>query len=211
MKVFKNCIIRTHNDPSLTRLVGELGVLAGYEPPPSPYSSSLVYGKWDGYGGDNACLHGGWEWNIEHEPTWPRFDAMTEMDKIRAFFSDEPEFDETPLPYAINEELERSTKNKFNLSDDQWGVLPPMARDALAGVEVKADTGVPEWRPINLDDHDMVHSRTVILTDNPREARNDAQRHCRVGFAMVNEFSFVGGGNIHPTHYCPLPTRVKEG
>lgn len=202
MKQFKNCIIRTHNDRDLTSQVNDIGINAGYRSAPIIVASSICYGDWPGFGGiKNNCLNGDWDWNIAHCPSWPRFCARTEMDKILAFFSDEPEFDESPLPNTMDENLERSTKAKFNLSDEQWGCLPPMARDALAGAKVARKTTTHKWIPIT-EDSLPPGGTTVVFTNNPEEAGNDVDGYVKVGYD--DQVMNAPTGWV-PTHYCELP------
>lgn len=146
MKEFKNCIVRTWEDKALVSTVLDLAVSAGYSNlTPSKYES-ICLGQWFTGGETNSTLQGIWEYNINARPGWQRFDARTDMDKLREFLLG-IEFDETPLPYDMNKELAEATRMKFNLSQDQWDCLNPMSRNALAGVEVKQLVLPVEWRP----------------------------------------------------------------
>lgn len=134
---------------------------------------------------------------------WTHINADTEWEKVEALFG--PEFDATPLPYDMNPELQASTMAKFNLSQDQWDLMPLMVREALAGCEVKQQDMEYKWFPVTRPE---TTNRTVLLTRRIGTG-NNAMNDNAIGYFE----SSAGGvrvrlGRITPeqvTHWCYLP------
>lgn len=142
---------------------------------------------------------------------WTHINADTEWEKVEALFGPpKPEFDETPLPYDMNPELQAETMAKFNLSKDQWELMPIMVREALAGCEVKAQAKALDykWHPVSEPE---LEALTILFTSRPGEG-NEAARHNGIGF-----FTHEGDGSYgirirvgplsprEATHWCYLP------
>lgn len=172
----------------------------------SPLAKGFVCGAWRDGDPDNKTLFA-LRWNDElfnQHPDWPRFDATTEMDAIIAHFSGEPAYDETPLPHDMNPELAKEIQKKFNLSPEQWDAIPPLAREALSGVQVvteKVEVGTPHaW--ISVRDKLPSISNTVLVTNSVTGAIH-SYGTCDVGYWDENEWCTREG--LDPTHWCPLP------
>lgn len=204
---FKNCIIHTHEDLTLSRKVIKLLKDLGYDRLYDGAFSSIVTGQWFP-GNERAVLQGDFNYNKKAKPKWPVFDAATEWDKLEGFLRGEPEFDETPLPNTMDKETEDRIKRDFNLSPDQWEMMTPMVRAALAGAEVKVEinkvVGTHEWKPIS--EYPGRDGISVILTNNPRAVLDDAYNFLATGFKSEGEWEIMRGpDDFRPTHYCLLP------
>lgn len=208
--VDKRCMIRTHT-PELAVQVLELAKKAGF----SMYGVGRIYpqyvfGKWSSWHKYETILDAhAWDDSLfKQHPDWPRFDALTQMDEIIAHFEGRPPYDETPLPHDMNQELADQTRKKFNLSPEQWDMLNPISRDALAGVEVKVESTTAKWIPVS--ERLPRISNTVLLTRDQDDAIDNVSS-CRLGYINGGDWQIRGeGGLFVPTHWCPLPddTRV---
>lgn len=206
---FKNCIIRTHEDLTLSRKVIKLLKDLGYDRLYDGAFSSIVTGQWFP-GNERSVLQGDFNYNKKAKPKWPVFDASTEWDKLERFLRGEPEFDETPLPNTMDKETEDRIKRDFNLSPDQWEMMTPMVRAALAGAEINIEkkimTGTMDWLPLDPNCDDAQNGNTVMLTNDPRQARHDASAHVAIGFYNGETWEVTRGPyEFRPTHYCSLP------
>ena len=216
MSEIKQCRIATHRDPALVRSVQDMAFDLGYYYPShrgerkydivNNYDGIAVGDYWHNPPTSKDLYH--WDMGSNSRDMWPVFDARTQMKELRSYLAcePEPEYDESPLPYDMEKELAEATKKKFNLSDEQWEVLPPMARDALAGVEVKRVCTQHKWIPIT-EESKPPPGDTVIFTNNPEGARGDVCGHVKVGYE--DEVMDANEGWV-PTHYCEIPRPDPE-
>lgn len=143
---------------------------------------------------------------------WILINADTEWEKIEALFGPaEPEFDETPLPYDMTPELQSETMDKFNLSQEQWDLMPLMVREALAGCEVKQAELDYKWHPI---DEPERGTRTVLFTRNAGDGNNAMNDNAIGYFTPMTDGRFeirIRVGRLapeHVTHWCYLPGKA---
>lgn len=141
---------------------------------------------------------------LSRGPEWKELNSASDWDRLVAILQGEPEFDESPLPYDMKHELIEETRNKFNLSPEQWLEMPLMVKEALAGCEVKRQELEYKWHP---KETPPVNSTTVFLTIRPEAGRNSATNDNAIGYWNGNEFA-ITQGRISPrrvTHWCPMP------
>lgn len=137
------------------------------------------------------------------------FDATIDMAPVCAFFgAAEPvALDETPLPThtSMTPKQEDKVRKKFNLSPEQWLMLPPLAREALHSAKVSVVNVEHKWIPVEEWER-RLGSNTVWLTDNPEGASGNARSYSAIGYKEGRGFEITGGNReMVPTHYCPLP------
>lgn len=201
-------MVWTHQDPLLCKQVKELSKAAGFRWCDGDDQEAYVFGEWRSVSSKTTVLFT-INWDVDlfnRQPDWPRFNAATEMDKIRIHFGADPEkvYDESPLPYIMNEEQSKETRKKFNLSPEQWESYPPMVQQALAGASVVLAPF--EWYRLGEGPAAGLTFDTVLFTSSENPRGN--AKLVGVGYfknESTMEFNMVVNKELRPTHWAPLP------
>lgn len=221
------CFVKT-GTVELTNEVVEMAKRAGFDHPhasKSPYYKGVCFGSWsDEYPWPGFYfISGNWyieEWRHTGQPRkhWPDFDASTEagMAALKAYWFPEEQFDESPLPhFTMDKDKEKELRLRFNMSEDQWEALPPIAREALAGAKVEIKEFMPfKWIPIGVKTRAMEDTQSVVFTSGGRGGTFDCQRLAVGWFDCAEDDKYIphiafGHEEFEDdaiTHYAQLPT-----
>lgn len=198
----KECVVHTGGDQQLILSLAVLAKQLDYEPLPKP-DKVYFFGKFDTYKTEGSVLHDS-EWPSPYAERWQHFDLTMEgqLEKLKIHWGIEPEFDETPLPNftSMKPEQEKETREKFNLSPEQWEMLPITAQEALSGAKVKIvkQENKHEWHPVG--GRKPRNWITVVGSDPSTD-------NCAVGYWDGQEWNWMttSGEKVTPSHWAFLP------
>jgi hypothetical protein len=203
-----NCIIKT--SPQTINDVYDLLIGLGFT------ASSDITKKYSGF------VVGRWSEGLPHsliqdsdvgmcriiKPEWPFIDASQNLEHLRNHLGLEEFYDETPLPHDMDKEKADEIQKRFNLSPDQWDAIPPLAREALGGVQVvtkEVEQSVPTgWIPVA--ERMPRDGLTVLATDRPLSTPGDSS-HAIVAYTSEGDW-YDRTGDDPPwevTHWAPMP------
>lgn len=198
-----NCIIKHGNIPHVLEELEKLIPNLFQNIRDGSNAVRILAGQSVGHDDYTEYLSGG------YRPDYQFFDATIDMAPVCAFFGAERPvaLDETPLPThtSMTPKQEDKVRRKFNLSPEQWLMLPPLAREALHSAKVSVVNVEHKWIPVEEWER-RLGSNTVWLTDEPTHALDNARSHSAIGYREGRGFEITGGNrDMTPTHYCPLP------